>query len=1838
MRRLFLIIFLLATIAAKAGPVTMHYWFDQNYAARDSVVCDSGQWHLLLDVGTLRDGLHTLNLQLGEGASAELRSYVFYKISQADSSVSSLHYDCWFDQDYAALQSGILGTGHFLLDVGTLRDGLHTLNMQLGEGASAELRSYVFYKMSQVDSSVSSLHYDCWFDQDYAALQSGILGTGHFLLDVGTLRDGLHTLNMQLGEGASAELRSYVFYKMSQADSSVSSLHYSCWFDQDYADHQSGTLGTGMLQLEVSQLRDGLHTLNLQLGEGASAELHSYVFYKTPHVQQHFFSLGYTYWFDQDYAAHQSGTLGSGMLLLEVSQLRYGLHTLNLQLGEGASAELRSYVFYKMTSHEMVADTATLHYYYTIDGNQREPIAVQPTGGLIHLNLDVNDVSTGLHTLHCFLMTDDGSSSSIYNTFFYKAPAGGLGVKRYEYCLNGDFNNMHTYDFPPQDTLQLITLLPVDSLPIRSMCFEFNSNNGSPVIYSKNDITFRFWNTEQRFVEATRQYVDERVMQMVVADTLEHDTTKVIPAPTNNAIHWFKLAAGTGDSLSFHTDRRCTIQLYAPSGEMVFHTSGDTVLTWHGCHAWEDGDYYLAVHDAEGSGSMSVSYQWIYRYAVLAWDVHRVGNGGISTITFEGNGFNSLDTVYLVKGTDTISAMFLNRESNTTVGVFFNFEGTDTGMYNAAFVYVDETLPVHNTVWVETALPIVLTSNVSYPSTFLRGSTVTYTYEITNTGNMTAYNVPLYTYIGSSTLNGVSHIKYNGLSLPSIIDGIDVDSLSVDEITKLQEWAEEVGDDHYFFKLRAYDSISGDSIWVRSNYFFLTLAPFETRTLSLILETSVSVDVWFTSPDTIASLSFPLVDTTFQPTLLMAKASLFGKNFRDSYCCVKEGVECVVNFTANMLDITSTISSIIPGAQGAAVALGVSSCIASVINATLPVFDKVYCNGIGEDVEIDELLIKTTPSVIGAALSCMSSHLTGLSRLKYLKESIREVYSQLSLILSTGTVFLDQGMSPDYNCFAKFRDRRPDCPPIPPKGGKSTPYIPVDPNEISGYIAESGSIAVGAEQMQLPYMIEFENDSTLATGMAHTVIVKDTLDGTVFDLNSFSASSFAIGDEVTSVNGGQSFTQTVDMRPDINVLAQVQLDYRIDSTFAVATWTFSSLDPMSLQPAVADTLGFLGIGGTGEVNFTINRKANLPDSTLIDNRAWITFDNEESIATSTWRNIIDATPPVSRIDSVTYIGDTAVVAITATDNLSGVWRHNVYAQLGNDVLLPVAMNVPADTVAVFIPPAGTVMLHPSAVDSAGNVERVVAIHPVYFDSLFVIVCDSFEWYDSTYTASGKYVRTRTSAYPGDFDTVTTLHLTVNHSNSATETATACESYFWDGQWLVASGLYVDTLTNAAGCDSIVTLILTINNPIHTAVTETACDSYTWNDAPLTTSGNYTYPHNDVNGCTQVDTLHLTINNPVHTETTETACESYTWNGTAYTALGNYTYSHTDANGCTQVDTLHLTINNPIHTSITEMACDSYTWNGTAYTASGNYTYNHTDANGCTQVDTLHLTVNYSTTGDTTATDCDSFSWWNTNYTNSTNTPAHVYTNAAGCDSTVTLHLTINNPVHTAVIVAACESYSWNNTVYTASGAYTYTHLDSNGCTQVDTLYLTITTPVMLEVYDTACDVYSWYGNAYTATGDYVRTRPSVLPELCDTVETLHLTINYSSETTITDTAEGSYTWNGETYTESGTYQWQGTTDAGCDSTVTLLLVVNSVGIEVIDGSGISVVVYPNPTTGWVTIDAEDILSVEVFDQAGHKVATYEQSNRINLGELAAGNYILRIHLQRGSSVQRVILK
>uniref|UniRef100_UPI003567E496 gliding motility-associated C-terminal domain-containing protein n=1 Tax=Lutibacter sp. TaxID=1925666 RepID=UPI003567E496 len=227
-------------------------------------------------------------------------------------------------------------------------------------------------------------------------------------------------------------------------------------------------------------------------------------------------------------------------------------------------------------------------------------------------------------------------------------------------------------------------------------------------------------------------------------------------------------------------------------------------------------------------------------------------------------------------------------------------------------------------------------------------------------------------------------------------------------------------------------------------------------------------------------------------------------------------------------------------------------------------------------------------------------------------------------------------------------------------------------------------------------------------------------------------------------------------------------------------------------------------------------------------------------------------------------------------------------------------------------------------------------------------------------------------------------------------------------------VYTFESENEAGCTNTATLNLTINSSTTSEETATACDSYTWNGTEYTTSGVYTFESENGAGCINTATLNLTINaKPEATitgnveltcATTEITLDasgtsvqgtpSYVWNTGAttptivVTAPGEYSVIVTGSdNGCSATATTTVTQNTtPLVVIISgneELTCNvtsitldaggttvqgtaTYLWNTGETTSSievdetGDYTVAVTDSySGCSGALTISVTENYT---------------------------------------------------------------------------------------------------------------------------------------------------------------------------------------------------------------------------------------------------------------------------------------
>lgn len=1281
----------------------------------------------------------------------------------------------WFDTDNAPRQSGKMSglNAHLQVDASQLEAGAHMLYIQVVDtaGVYSPPMGNLFVHVPDA-SKGSTLRY--WFDGSTATYDQPYT-QGQHLIDVGKLVPGFHFINYYVldGHGIGTNVQSAGFHRTPMQ--SQQRLHY--WFAGDslatqVPDYQNG------FTLDVSRLREGFNTIYFQVVENGPTDIESSHFIKIPQTECAG-DMTVVCIIDGKVAAEQKLPNTGGVIKwnMDVNSMDVGLHKAMFQIitPSGAGSSIAETYFIRTLSS---ADIATMQCNYAIDGYRHYSQKGTCDNGTFHFDLPVNEVEDGLHRIDYMLVAENGATTTQGSDWFYKTPLGGNGIKQYDYWINDKSQDVHSETLAKsQDPFQLIKLLPLTQEPIRSSCFQFEVKDDKPMMYAKNDIHFRFHDKSGRWVDADRQYVDYSVSQEVRnIKTLKNEQT--FARPDSNEVKWFKFEAEKGDTVSFRSNQATSLQVFSPSGTEVYSTSGDKSVRHDGCHTWENGTYYVAIHDVTGNKSqLTLDYFHMDKYDVVDQDVRVVGNGGCSTITFKGNGFRDLYAVDLFdEQGDTIRSINVEYENDAITKVTFDFTGCSLGNYNSIFHFTEEDKLKGNIISVEQAIPIELATRVSFASRFLRGRTTTYTIQITNKGNMTAYFVPTELSLSTKQFNNIKAVHFKDGD-GNIIDGINVDyteqdSIDEDTFKDFENKINEITDLSSFIVLK--DSTSNMELGFSDKYF--TIPPMKTLTYL------VEIDA-----DDAVSLHASVPSKWFAVTLSHERTQSYKKLSNEGMCCEKEKWECITENVAGILGF-------IPG---------ITSCIGSAADlAIYSAFEIMCANGNSTIDKMKNALSNNsanfTGKLLGTVLDCVGASI--LKKIRELKNKVKELLSLRKLKLQHAVNYdriyrhlisqydkkmylaedyyrmgnieeaeriekeaksiLDEAkfykeeanksykvaddisteieqcnsqidkennflqdledkvkkglkaLQDDLTCSQQRLDADKNCnKPRDKDGGTSTPVNSLDPNDIIGYTSAAGSLYLNDSITQVNYRIEFENDTAFATASAHTVEIKDTLNGKLYDLKSYAPTNFKIGEKTVNLDGSPNFVQTADMRPAINAIAQVEGKY--DQKKGIVTWLFTSLDPMTMEPTDDVMQGFLPvnydrISGMGEVSFDINLKQPFADGTEVSNKASIVFDNNEAIETPVWTNIVDAVAPESHIAGVVQMNDsTARISLKGSDNRSGVWKYEVYAQHGAGSAWVKAGECTADSGSVDFRffegmDYGFCVL---ATDSAGNVER-----------------------------------------------------------------------------------------------------------------------------------------------------------------------------------------------------------------------------------------------------------------------------------------------------------------------------------------------------------------------------------------------------------------------------------------------------------------------------------------------------------------------------------------------------
>lgn len=178
-----------------------------------------------------------------------------------------------------------------------------------------------------------------------------------------------------------------------------------------------------------------------------------------------------------------------------------------------------------------------------------------------------------------------------------------------------------------------------------------------------------------------------------------------------------------------------------------------------------------------------------------------------------------------------------------------------------------------------------------------------------------------------------------------------------------------------------------------------------------------------------------------------------------------------------------------------------------------------------------------------------------------------------------------------------------------------------------------------------------------------------------------------------------------------------------------------------------------------------------------------------------------------------------------------------------------------------------------------------------------------------------------------------------------------------------------------------------------------------------------------------------------------------------------------------------------------------------------------------------------------------------------------------------------------------------------------------------------------EINVTACDSYIWNGDTLVISNDYVAELVSVAG--CDSIVTMHLTINNTEYSEFSEVADNSFAWNEVIYCESGDYVQTFESVNSCDSVVTLHLTINTGDVRnyMIGNVGL----YPNPASESLNIESDDVIEyIDIVSVTGQMISRIEFGDSravCDVNNFEDGIYFVKIHFEKeGPIIVRKFIK
>ncbi len=970
------------------------------------------------------------------------------------------------------------------------------------------------------------------------------------------------------------------------------------------------------LEIDASALSPDIHLFNLQIkdNEGLWGEHEHSMFVKIDPALSPTAKAAELY-VDGILFKNFNDISAFGTIEIDVSSLPPGMHTIGAIITDNNNQRYPSgeSLFVKTNNEQPVAKTTQIN----IDGETW--LSRDIAAGNDMLTLDVADLPVGLHYIEAVEIDSEGYAYPSSGALFFKPSFEDLGINKYRYWLNRDDSSATEVVVDPSvDLLQLITMVEVPQMPFSTHSFTcIPSSDGGLDLYALNTVHWLFYsgnsiNTsyEERSFTDTRTHVkihNEEIEQL--KNTIESEIT--ISGINDNSGKWLYIDAEVGTIFTWRTNCACEIDLFDTTGKRLVDIDGANSIV-DSTYVFNDpGRYYIGIHDpARNVSELELHYSLLNRFDVVDCEPYSSVNNGTFFADIKGNSLEDALSISISTENKVFNATAIHRFNTNSARVRFEL-GTEApiGLYELNAVFKDPDNGSEKTVTLSKAVSIeeIRRSYVTVELSAVPKVENPYHFSliINNTGNETLWGVPFN--LAFEYSEAIDSITTENFALV-------IDSEMCNAGAKTTYFTENLlgtGNPGTFVPMLI------DVLPPGIHEYKFSMAGHASTSLRFYAWTGVPWsrnDEWQPSDDNLMTwkqlcADMDVSEDKADSMLLEMREWLFSHYLGENYMPV----------------ITN-------------------------ISQEHPQQDHTADTGSKSSLTLHKIRYKMADS---------KDNNKSDNADKSNRDGEKKGSKPAGKTPSGNSGGNDGNDSSGNSGNGSNDDGHKDW--------NITLSISFDPNDILGYISPSGTKDVGIDAGPLSYVIEFENDPTFANAPASTIRLHSRLNPEIFDLSTFTPKMVRIGRLKAIWYSASSTVQTFDMRPAIDAIAQVAIDF--NNSTGELDIIINSLDPMTMEPTNLVSQGVLPVNndgeeGIGEFVYSVALNNTIATNTAVENSAEITFDFNESIQTPIWRNTTDFERPNSFVNSIEVdrSSETARIIVAASDEGSGIWEYELYCR------------------------------------------------------------------------------------------------------------------------------------------------------------------------------------------------------------------------------------------------------------------------------------------------------------------------------------------------------------------------------------------------------------------------------------------------------------------------------------------------------------------------------------------------------------------------------------------------